>query len=1072
MISVIKKQIDKTIKKLHSDENSVLVLKGIPLELYCEENIDLDAIACNKMGFLISSYGKRKFFSYEEFLLLKELMIAQYKTIYIINNNIYMNMYPVNLKCSQDTIDGLITHFAETEDDSMDEEYVGDVSEIMNIFIGLKKYNDYYIGSYNDSSIHDSDKLVVMNIFDSAAVAEICSDEYENNKGVIKITCEEDYIDFLRFLFETPSEVYINIDDYFDDGIKLKTRLSIIKNYWDEYTDLYVVKNRNQTEYLEPNVQVGNILSKYWGYSSFHDIPFYDLSKLDDGIKAVVPISQERIISDLISQVEKCLNNDSSAHDVFVTAPTGAGKSIMFQIPAIYSAEKHNLVTIVISPLIGLMNDQVKNLEMKSYSAAKTINSDISPVVKQEIMESVQAGQTHILYISPETLLSRSDVEQLIGSRSIGMIVIDEAHIVTTWGKQFRPDYWYLGDHIRKLRKRQIDRKGHSFVIATFTATAIYKGIEDMYRETINSLNMIAPSTYLGYVKRNDITIDIERKVIQKGSRSEYELDKIDDIKTLINRAVIMNKKTLIYFPTVALIDRCYEALRVQNLTGAVARFYAPLDKDLKNESFEKFKKGEKLVMLATKAFGMGIDIDNIEIVAHFAPTGNVCDYVQEIGRAARRKDLCGEACYKYDTRDFKHINRLHGLNMIKEYQLIEVIKKIVELYNSNNRQQYKNDYTRKKNAMLIDAENFSYIFDYSDKSREDDNINKVKTALLIIQKDFENSFGFSPVNIRPIPLFAIGYFEVIPSVQIRMNQAYPNSVSIVCKEKNICRINLESIWKKSSESHSFPQFKYLLYTKSSELEFNNKYPMTPALCIDVVFNEDHNSVFNKIWKPVKDYINKLVIKGEYISVDDLVDYLVNTKILSRYKAMAVCDVILASINIYKREYYTKTSTILKTNTSNTGKIKYMFNPAIGEYFSWVERKYKYIVANAEFDSLYVVNGSGTECKQINTVLGILESMNVLSFKMIGGANSQLYVYINQIQSMRNIIDRPSIYKNRLLDTVNIRHLISVKMLTYIYENDFSSDEIWDLLEDYFLGMIPESVKTACKKENPEITFE
>jgi len=96
-----------------------------------------------------------------------------------------------------------------------------------------------------------------------------------------------------------------------------------------------------------------------------------------------------------------------------------------------------------------------------------------------------------ILYISPETLLSRSDVVQLIGDRTIGMIVIDEAHIVTTWGKQFRPDYWYLGDHIKMLRKNQLKNKGRAFVIATFTATAIYHGLEDMYTETINSLHML-----------------------------------------------------------------------------------------------------------------------------------------------------------------------------------------------------------------------------------------------------------------------------------------------------------------------------------------------------------------------------------------------------------------------------------------------------------------------------------------------------------------------------------------------------------------------------------------------------
>lgn len=88
--------------------------------------------------------------------------------------------------------------------------------------------------------------------------------------------------------------------------------------------------------------------------------------------------------------------------------------------------------------------------------------------------------------------------------------------------------------------------------------------------------------------------------------------------------------------------------------------------------------------MFATKAFGMGIDINDIELVVHFAPTGNVCDYVQEIGRAARRVDLRGEALYYYNPRDFKHINRLHGMSTIQKYQLIKVIEKVDDLYHQN----------------------------------------------------------------------------------------------------------------------------------------------------------------------------------------------------------------------------------------------------------------------------------------------------------------------------------------------------------------------------------------------------
>ena len=140
-------------------------------------------------------------------------------------------------------------------------------------------------------------------------------------------------------------------------------------------------------------------------------------------------------------------NNDgknSVYRDIFVTAPTGAGKSVMFQIPAVYAANKFGSLTIVISPLVELMNDQVENLEERGYHKAARINSDI--------LKKIDVGEIDILYLSPEALLSYS-IENIIGTRDISAIIIDEAHIVTTWGQGFRPDYWYLGTYIERLRR-------------------------------------------------------------------------------------------------------------------------------------------------------------------------------------------------------------------------------------------------------------------------------------------------------------------------------------------------------------------------------------------------------------------------------------------------------------------------------------------------------------------------------------------------------------------------------------------------------------------------------------------
>ncbi|MBD5484955.1 MAG: ATP-dependent DNA helicase RecQ [Lachnospiraceae bacterium] len=1068
--SVISNQVMEKISKLNVNEKTLVVLKGIPLSIvdHAIERISLDQVIENKMGYFITIYGKRSYVSYEEFLLLADFMIAQYKEIYVLDNNIYMEQYPVEDCFPAEIRRGLLVHFEESEVEENDDTYIGDIDEYVSIFDGLKEYNGYLMGVYSVPTALSSSKVTKINVFE-AKKTEIISVQNENALECDLIE-EADYIDFVQKLFSAPDELYVRVSNYTGDVNRLRDHISLAGYYWKDYTDIFYVQVQAVENEFEHKSEYSDILKKYWGYDSYRNLPVYDMRELERGKKEVIYVSQENIISNLVQQVENC-GEDKDFRDMFVTAPTGAGKSVMFQVPAIYLAEKYNLLTIVISPLIGLMNDQVKNLELKKYNHAKTINSDISPIIKQDIIDKVSDGQYHILYISPETLLSRSDVEQLIGDRTIGMIVIDEAHIVTTWGKQFRPDYWYLGDHIRKLRKKQIEKKQRSFVIASFTATAIYHGLEDMYTETINSLHMLSPITYLGYVKREDIDIVIDRTKKEKGERAEYELDKFEQIEKILKRAIVTNKKTLIYFPTVALIERCYEYLEKKQEIERIAVYYGTLSKDKKQENYENFYAKNKLVMLATKAFGMGIDINDIELVVHFAPTGNVCDYVQEIGRAARQENLRGEAYYHYNPKDFKHINRLHGLSTIQHYQLIKVIEKIDELYQQSMQGGRRGDLTKKRNTMLLDAENFSYIFG-SPISDEDSNINKVKTALLLIQKDFESKIGFSPINVRPIPMFSIGFFEIEPKVQERLFERYPNTVEVIDAEKHICRVLLSTIWNKDYKSVSFPKFKFMLYSKNQELEIVNRYPMTSALCVSVVFNNDYASVFKNAWGSVKRFVFKKVQSAEHTAVSEIAEILEHDCRINKYKAQAICEVVIASMDSYRKNFAKSSSPIAIEKTTIGGKTKYQFNVAVNSYFAWVENGLGKIERETKDGKLYLINDNGNRTKEYSVVLGILEAMGCLTFEMLGGANSQLYIYINQIQALKNILNAPYKYNNRLLDTVAERHLISVKMLTYLYEEGFGNKEMWNLLEDYFLGVIPEKVKRDCKKEKPYMMFD
>ncbi|MCI1581428.1 MAG: DEAD/DEAH box helicase [Clostridium beijerinckii] len=1067
--NTILNKINEKVAEFEKEDNVLIVLKGIPLGVVDEDNagkIDLGQVIENKLQYLfLNIIGKRKYIVYEEFLTMFNLLVDQYKRIYILNNNIYLENYPINIEFSGDIRNGLINHYDDNGEDRDDEEcYLGDIQEYVALYKGIKDINGYLLGAYYDEFISNNSKVEIVNLFEF--VDENIKPIVIKNDDYFDIIEEADYIEFVRKVFDKPDEIYVRITNFQGDKNRLKEHIELLSYYWKDWTDIYFVQIRQNENEFEHREEYNNILKKYWGYNDFRTLPVYDISSIKTDEKKVISISQENIISNIVNEVENCDNGGKAFRDVFVTAPTGAGKSVMFQIPAIYLAEKYGLLTIVISPLIGLMNDQVKNLEVKNYRHAKTINSDMSPIVKQDIIDKVAEGEYHILYISPETLLSRSDVEQLIGKRTIGMIVIDEAHIVTTWGKQFRPDYWYLGEHIRKLRKKQLehDEKRRSFVIATFTATAIYGGVEDMYTETIHSLQMLQPIPYLGYIKRNDIEIRIEHKQKEKDERSEYEYDKFNELAKVIQRSRITNKKTLIYFPTVGLIDRFYEYCAANKLYTLVTKYHGLLSKDEKQENYERFLKKEKLVMLATKAFGMGIDINDIELVVHFAPTGNVCDYVQEIGRAARKEGLKGEAYYNFNTRDFKHINRLHGLSTIQKYQLIEVIKKICDLYEGQQRKN-KNDLTRKKNAMLVDAENFTYIFG-TPVGDESNNINKVKTALLMIQKDFENITGFSPIKVRPIPLFSIGFFKIERNVQKLILKKYPECLEEIDENKNICRLLLDKIWRKDYNNHSFAQFKYLLYSSDTKLDFNKQFTVTSALCVDVKLSDEYNSIFLNVWNSLKKYINEKVLLSEHTEVEKISEALEKDNGINKYKAKSICEVIIASMDSYRKNFSKSMTPIAIEKSDKEGRRKYQFSVAVNSYFGWVENCFRNIISSIENGRLYLINDGTNKTKEFGVILGILESFDVLSFKMIGGANSQLYIYVNQIQSLKNILNNHNRYENKLLKMVSDRHKLSVEMLTFLYSNNFSNSELWDLIEDYFLGKIPDKVKRECSDIN------
>lgn len=1063
----IKTYLRNSLKEISIDDKSIVILKGFNVNEIVEDEIDIDLsklINGSKLKYFseIVETGRR-YLSYEEYIYLFEFINTEFEKIIIVENNLFINFSPLTLQLEENIINGLQNHFDPDKDENA---VINNIFNYTFIYSNFTSINGEIYITYNETpSLTIGDKIQTIKLFkEGTTLPDLIKIEETKLEffNFLNIEDEEDYLLLVQKLTSTEEAIYVNYSSYTLDKNILEDKLKLINHNITSKIHLAQVYSEQKKEFKKSE-EFTKILKKHWGKDSFRSLKIYDFESIKTGVKKIETTTQEYIINDIVEQVEMCMEKeDADYRDIFVTAPTGSGKSAMFQIPAIYLAEKYNLVTLVISPLIGLMVDQVGNLEKSDYSYARTINSDIPSIIKEEIINDIAESKCHILYLSPESLLSRSDVMQLIGDRKIGMIVIDEAHIVTTWGKQFRPDYWYLGDHIRKLRKKQREAH-HPFVVATFTATAIYGGVEDMYQETINSLHLRRPITYLGYVKREDIEIKIKEVEVNR-VRSEYELNKFDDLINIIMRAEYTGKKTLIYFPTVRLINTFYDYCYSKNLQKIVARYHGQLNPADKDENYKNYRGGIKLVMLATKAFGMGIDINDIEIVCHFAPTGNVCDYVQEIGRAARRPDLKGEAIYNHMSNDFQHINRLHGLSVLKEYQLVEVIKKIYELHKNKINSKTAMPFTKKRNEMLIDAESFAYIFE-SPLGDENDSINKVKTALLIIQKDYESKSSYAPFYMRPIPMFAKGFFMIDEINKQNLCSLYGKAILKVCDDSmQIYELDLKTIWEQSYEKDmSFPKFKFLLYTKSPDLEFNEKFKLKTALNVEVKLEDD--SPYNKLMKAMGEVFRASAYNEQYLSLEEIAKLFQQKTKMSPYKMVTLTNVLLAAMDNYKRNFSNLTnSNMYKQKPLKDGSFKYRFNNPVNQFLEWIDKGSRYIQENINDGRLYLVDdGASDKFKEYITILGILEAMSILTFKTLGGANSQIYIYVNQTKTMQMVVEKPYLYKNKLLELVGERHKLSVEMLSYLYQNNFESTEIWDHIENYFLGIIPEKVKIKGK---------
>lgn len=302
-----------------------------------------------------------------------------------------------------------------------------------------------------------------------------------------------------------------------------------------------------------------------------------------------------------------------SGRHAMVVMPTGMGKSICYQIPALANDVDSRQIVLVLSPLIALMQDQVDSLRRRGIDAA-FINSSLDREARLRRYEEVSEGRYQLLYVTPERF-RKPDFLEVIQSREVSLLAVDEAHCVSQWGHDFRPDYSRLAE-IRELLNNP--------TTIALTATATSECRTDIYRQ----LNI--PSDQVQLFHEGIARPNLQLQVQEVWGESE----KVDQIESTLRDPEYREGGVIVYFSLIKTLERFSDALLSRGVDHVA--YHGDLPRDKRRRIQDEFMSGQRDVVLATNAFGMGVDKEDIRIVIHAETPGSVESYYQEIGRAGR----------------------------------------------------------------------------------------------------------------------------------------------------------------------------------------------------------------------------------------------------------------------------------------------------------------------------------------------------------------------------------------------------------------------------------------------------
>ena len=459
------------------------------------------------------------------------------------------------------------------------------------------------------------------------------------------------------------------------------------------YGDIVKIQKKLCFSIKKSEDELSEFAKETFGFGTFRPFP-----KLNPTIFGKKDISQRDII-------EASLRDES----FLAVLPTGGGKTFCFWLPAIIKAKSYKALTVVISPLQALIEDHITNFNEKvaNYKAV-AISGYMSPLERSEAIEQTINGEADVLYIAPESLRSNA-IFTILKNRLIERFVVDEAHCLSTWGNDFRQDYYYICDYVNDLLKAK-SFQDH-IPISCFTATAKPSVVDDIKTFFRNGLE----------IELDEHIATPERKNLHYKSIPSSKKDKYLALLKLIKDH---DGSSLVYIPSSTKdCDKIAEQLSLDT-DKSVRSFHSKIESQEKMKILKDYILNDVDVIVATTAFGMGVDKANITNVIHYEMSDSLESYAQEAGRGARDEKLEASCPILYDEDDLdKHFASLNRSKITASEinSIFRVLKKAkgdiitktafeIALEAGWDVEDESNDYTTKIKTALLELEREGYI--------------------------------------------------------------------------------------------------------------------------------------------------------------------------------------------------------------------------------------------------------------------------------------------------------------------------------------------------------------------------